>query len=477
MMKFDFNRRTKIVSTLGPATDTPEIIERLIRAGTNVVRLNLSHGSFSQHARHIKVVQKLNRSTGNYTAILIDLPGPKYRIGRLMGGEVLLKKGQIVNLTTRDMEGTSSILPINLPELPQDVRKGDTLLLADGLLVLKVVKTSGTEILCRVITGGTLETGKGLVVPGRHVSAPFITPITRAAILFAIRQKPDFLALSFVSSADDILKVKTILQENGVNIPLISKIERVEAVKNLESILEASDAIMVARGDLGVEIPMEKVPLIQKEIIRRCNHAGKPVITATEMLESMVNASRPTRAETTDVANAIFDGTDAVMLSAETAIGKYPIAAVSMMARIAREVEKKLPYERILTERGNWIKPETDELISYNACHTAYSLKAAAIVAYTQSGSTARRVSHFRPKTPVLAINPNNKICGSLVLCWGVFPVRGKKLSNISDTFDTAASLCRQLKLAKPGKLIVITGGIPFGQAGSTNMLKVEKIS
>lgn len=477
MITFDFNRRTKIVSTLGPASDSPEMIERLIRAGTDVVRLNFSHGSFAQHARHISIVRKINRLIGHKTAVLIDLPGPKYRIGRLKDGRVLLNKGEMVTLSTQDIEGSSSVLPINLPELLRDVRKGDTILLADGILVLKVEQNFGTEIKCRVVTGGVLETGKGLVVPGRHVSAPFMTPIMKAALLNAIRQKPDFLALSFVSNPDDISKVKNILREKGADILLISKIERVEAVKNLDSILKVSDAIMVARGDLGVEIPMEKVPLIQKDIIRKCNHAGKPVITATEMLESMVNNSRPTRAETTDVANAIFDGTDAVMLSAETAIGKYPLAAVSMMARIAREVEKKLPYERMLIERGQWIEPETDELISYNACHTAHSLKAAAIVAYTQSGSTARRVSRFRPKTPILAINPSNKICGRLILCWGVFPVRAKKVSNISDTFKMAASLCRELKLAKPGELIVITGGIPFGQAGSTNMLKVEKIS
>ncbi len=313
-------------------------------------------------------------------------------------------------------------------------------------------------------------------MPGRHVSAPFITAAMKQDILFAIKQRPDYLALSFVSDAEDIHKVKKLLQENGADIPVVSKIERVEAVKNLDSILAVSDAIMVARGDLGVEMPLEKVPLVQKEIIRKCNRAGKPVITATEMLESMVNSNRPTRAETTDVANAIFDGTDAVMLSAETAIGKYPLAAVAMMARIAREAEKKLPYEQMLTERGSWIEPETDELISYNACHTARRLKAAAIVAYTQSGSTARRVSRFRPQMPVVALTPSGAVYGRLVLCWGVFPIKVPMPTTVDEMFTTAANVTKDCGLVKTGDLIVITGGIPPGQAGTTNMLKVEKI-
>jgi pyruvate kinase len=342
---------------------------------------------------------------------------------------------------------------------------------------LKVVTSSGTEIKCRVMVGGLLETGKGVVIPKRHISAPFITESMQQDILFAVKQRPDYLALSFVSDAEDIDNVKALLRENNVDIPIVSKIEREEAVRNFDRILAASDAIMVARGDLGVEIPLEKVPMVQKEVIRKCNRAGKPVITATEMLESMVNSTRPTRAETTDVANAIFDGTDAVMLSAETAIGKHPVAAVTMMAKIALEAEKNLPYEQMLTERGNWIEPETDELISYNACHTARRLKAAAIVAYTQSGSTARRVSRFRPQVPILALTPSEEVYGRLILCWGVSPVKVPMPTTVDEMFSTATNVTKELGLAKTGDLIVITSGIPLGQAGNTNMLKVEKIS
>ncbi len=471
------NRRTKIICTLGPATGSPEMIERLVRAGMDIARLNLSHGTLTGHAQHMRIINRLNRHTEHNISTMIDLPGPKYRIGRIKNGSVLLKKGDSVTLTTNNIEGNNQILPINLPELPHDVRRGDTILLADGLLSLLVDTADETTVKCRVKNGGVLESNKGIVVPGRHISAPFITPTMKQDILFAAEQKPDFVALSFVGSVDDIISVKNLLRENGTDIPIISKIEREEAIKNLDDILEASDTVMVARGDLGVEIPLEKVPLLQKEIIRKCNRSSKPVITATEMLESMINSNRPTRAEATDVTNAIFDGTDAVMLSAETAIGKHPVAAVSMMARIAKEAEKMLPYEQMLNERGSWIEPVTDELISYNACLTAYRLKAVAIVAFTQSGSTARRVSRFRPQTPVLAITSTNRVSGQLRLCWGVYPAYGKPVSNISGMFETAVRLCRETKLAKPGDLIVITGGVPLGQAGTTNLLKVERIN
>ncbi len=472
-----FQRRTKLISTLGPATASPELIERLSHTGMDIARLNLSHGTLQDHAHYIQIIRKLNRRTGRNTAILLDLPGPKYRIGRLKGDRVILKNGASVTLTTREVEGDDGLLPVNLPELPHDVRRGDTVLLADGTLVLKVESSHSTEIKCRVKIGGMLETGKGLVVPSRHVSAPFITEAMRQDIQFAIKLRPDYIALSFVADATDINSVKTILCESKAEIPIVSKIEREEAIRNFDRILTASDAIMVARGDLGVEIPLERVPLIQKEIIRKCNLAGKPVITATEMLESMINSSRPTRAETTDVANAIFDGTDAVMLSAETAIGKYPVAAVTMMAKIAVAAEKKLSYERILIERGNWIEPETDELISYNACHTARRLKAAAIVAYTQSGSTAQRVSRFRPQVPILALTPNDDVFGKLSLSWGVFPYKVSVPATVSEMFLAAVKVIKKLSLAKTGDLVIITGGIPPGQAGTTNMLKVEKIT
>jgi pyruvate kinase len=453
------------------------MIEHIARAGMDIARLNLSHGTLADHARYIQTIRKLNQQTGGNVAILLDLPGPKYRIGRLKNGQVTLIKGAQVTLTTREIEGNDELLPINLPDLQHDARRGDTIVLADGAMSLKVVSSSGTEIKCRVMVGGLLETENGVVIPKRHISAPFITESTQEDILFAVKQRPDYLALSFVGDAEDINSVKLLLRKNNADIPIVSKIEREEAVRNFDRILAASDAIMVARGDLGVEIPLEKVPMVQKEVIRKCNRAGKPVITATEMLESMVNSARPTRAETTDVANAIFDGTDAVMLSAETAIGKHPVAAVTMMAKIALEAEKNLPYEQMLTERGNWIEPQTDELISYNACHTARRLKATAIVAYTQSGSTARRVSRFRPQVPILALTPSEEVRARLALSWGVFPIKVPMPTTVDKMFTTAINVAKDSGLVKTGDLIVITGGIPPGQAGTTNMLKVEQIS
>jgi pyruvate kinase len=309
-----------------------------------------------------------------------------------------------------------------------------------------------------------------------RTSGPFMTDILREHILFSVQQKPDYLALSFVSSAEDISVVESVLRENSVDIPVISKIERVQAVRDFDDILSVSDGIMVARGDLGVDIPLERVPLIQKDIIHKCNRVGKPVITATQMLESMVNAARPTRAEVTDVANAIFDGTDATMLSAETSIGKYPVQSVKTMAKIALETEKRLSYEHLIAERGGWIERETDELISYSACHTADRLRAVAIVAFTQSGSTARRVSKYRPRVPIVAITPDDVISGRLLLHWGVYPFQISAASSVDELFATAARVAEDTGLARPDDLIVITGGVPIGVAGSTNMLKVERI-
>jgi len=471
-----FERRTKIVCTIGPATGSTMVIERLIKTGMDVARLNLSHGTHREHARHIQTIRKLSQRLAIPVALLMDLPGPKYRTGRLKNGQAALKKGAHVMLTTKQVEGNDKVIPINLPTLTRDVKAGDTVLLDDGAMELKVLEGRGTEIRCKVIVGGILTEGRGLVVPGMRISGPFITDALRECILFAMEQQPDYLALSFVSNAEDITSVRAILHENNGAIPIIAKIERGEAVDKFDSILVASEGIMVARGDLGVDIPLEKVPLVQKEIIRKCNQAGKPVITATQMLESMVNAPRPTRAEVTDVANAIFDGTDAIMLSAETSIGKYPVQAVKMMTKIAREVEDKLPYEQILSERGRWLEQETDELISYSACHTAHRLGAVALVAFTQSGSTAGRVSKYRPRIPILAITPSTVEVTRLLLHWGVHPIQIATASSVDDLFTTGARLSKELGLAKPGDLIVITGGVPIGIAGSTNLLKVEKI-
>jgi pyruvate kinase len=471
-----YRRRTKIVCTIGPATGSAAVIEQLIRAGMNVARLNLSHGALSEHTRYIRTVRRVSRRLGINVSILIDLPGPKYRVGKLKDGRTLLKKGSRIILTTREVEGDSTLVSIVPSNFPYNIKAGDTVLLDDGAMRLKIISKEDTEIICRVMVGGILVSGRGLVVPGMRTSGPYMTEYLRKHIIFAIGERPEYLACSFVSSADDISSTRGVLSDNNANIPIIAKIERAQAVKNFGAILSVSDGIMVARGDLGVDMPLEKVPLVQKEIIKKCNRAGKPVITATQMLESMVNFARPTRAEATDVANAIFDGTDAMMLSGETAIGNYPVQAVTTMVKIARETESKMPYEQMMAERAEWLEYKTDELISYSACYIASTLRAKAIVAFTQSGSTASRVSKYRPEIPILALTTNDFVSGRLLLYWGVYPFQITEAASVDELFVKGAELAKDMGFAKTGDLIVITGGVPIGVIGSTNLLKVETI-
>jgi len=470
------SRRTKIVCTLGPATNKTSVMDRLIRAGMDIARLNLSHGSKAEHSKNVVAVRRLSQKLKRNVALLIDVPGPKYRLGTLENGSVILKKGAKVLLSQTQPLGNSEVLPVKLPYPITDIKKNARILLADGALELKVSGKKDAGVICRVSAGGTIRSGAGFVVIGKATSKSFIDNTIRDHILFAISQKPDYLALSYVSNVADIASVKALLAQHGANIPLIIKIERAQAIKNLDSILELSDGIMVARGDLGVELPLEMVPLVQKDIISKCNRLGIPVITATEMLESMVTSSRPTHAETTDVANAIFDGTDATMLSAETSIGSHPVKALRMMAKIASHTEKKLPYTKLLDERNNWLKKETSEVISYNACYTAHTLGAAAIVAFTKSGSTAGRVSKYRPKTPILALTTSKAAARRLVLYWGVHTVNTESLTSVDELFSLGASIAKELGLGKEGDPVVITGGIPIGVVRSTNLLKVEKI-
>lgn len=470
-------RRTKIVCTIGPASSSAAVIERLIRAGMNVARLNLSHGSHRDHARLLATVRRTARRLALPVAILMDLPGPKYRIGALQDGAVELRRSAQVILTTRPITGNTQEIPVNLPTLPQDTKVGDSVLLDDGAMQLKVLRTTPTDVVCRVVVGGTLTPGRGVVVPGMPTSGPFLTPQLRDHVNFAIEQQPDYLALSFVSTAEDVRQIKDLLHQRGADTPVISKIERGQAVANLAEVLRDSDGIMVARGDLGVDIPLEQLPVVQKEIIRQCNRLGKPVITATQMLESMVTAARPTRAEVTDVANAIFDGTDAVMLSAETSIGKYPARAVTMMAKIASTTDAHLPFEGMLLVKGTLLEPHIDDAISYDACRTAQHLGAKVIVAFTQSGSTARRVSKCRPKVPILALTADERVSRRLQLSWGVQVAHIDEPASVEELFARGAQLAKQLGLAKTNDLVVITGGIPLGVTGTTNLLKVERIA
>ncbi len=473
-----FERRTKIVCTLGPATSSSMTIKKLILAGMNVARLNLSHGSLNEHVHYIKAVRTVSQQLGVPVAILIDLPGPKYRTGIQKTETVVLKKGSEFILTTRPVEGDEREVSVNFPpEVPQEVRVGDKVLLADGAMQLRVRDTNKTDIRCTVLVGGNLTLGRGVVVPGMRHAGPFITEQLLEQIEFCIEQQPAYIAISSVRSADDVCQVRDILQKKGADIPIISKIERRQAItRSLEKIMQVSDGIMVARGDLGTDIPLEQLPLVQKELIRQCNELGKPVITATEMLESMIEAPRPTRAEVTDVANAVLDGSDAVMLSAETSMGHYPVEAVDMMARIARETERILPYEQLLRERGRGIALETSEAISFDACYTAHRLGAKAIVAFTSSGSTAIRVSKYRPKVPILAITPSDEVRKRLVLCWGVYAFQIGQPSSVDELFKVGAKLPKDIGLVQAGDLVVITGGTPIGKSGTTNLLKVERV-
>ncbi len=424
----------------------------------------------------MKTLRQVAKQVDSPLAIMQDLPGPKERTGKLKKGVVELKENANFILTIREVLGNEYQVSIGLPDLPKNVKSGDIIFLDDGAIKLRVVATSNTDVNCQVIAGGRLGEDKGINIPGVTWGTITTTEEDWDHLLFGLKHKVDFVALSFIKEANDVLKVRHFLQKRRAATALIAKIERHEALDNLDEILEVADGTMVARGDLGIEIPIERVPIAQKKIIQKCNHLGKPVIVATQMLESMVDAPRPTRAEVTDVANAIFDGADALMLSEETAVGNYPKEAVSMMAQIALEAEAALPYEEILASKGKDLQPETDDAISYAACHTAQQLGAATIIAFTSSGSTARRVAKYRPEVPVLAITSSQATQRQLSLSWGIHAFQVPEPSKIADLFAQGARVAKETGLAHSGDLVVITGGVPIGVSGSTNLLKVERV-
>jgi len=469
-------RRTKIVCTIGPSTSSASMIKELLQVGMDVARINFSHGTHKEHASYIRNLRQAAKRAGLPLAIMQDLPGPKNRTGKLKRGSIELKENADFILTTREILGDEHRISVGLPYLPSIVKPGDMIFLDDGAIELKVAATSKTEVSCQIVTGGKLGEDKGINIPGITWDAPTITEEDWNHLLFGLKHKVDFIALSFIREANDVIKVRNFLKKRKKTPVLIAKIERREALDNLDEILKVADGAMVARGDLGIEIPIQRVPIVQKEIIQKCNRLGKPVIVATQMLESMVNAPRPTRAEVTDVANAIFDGADALMLSEETAVGSYPVEAVSMMSQIALEAETALPYEEILTNKGKDLQPQTDDAISYAACHTAHQLGAAAIIAFTSTGSTARRVAKYRPKVPILAITPSQVTQRQLSLSWGVRAFQIPEPSKIAMLFARGARVAKRTGLAQNGDLVVITGGVPIGVSGSTNLLKVEKV-
>jgi len=454
------------------------MLDALIGAGVNVFRLNFSHGDQAGKVPIIHLIRALSRRHKRAIAILGDLQGPKIRTGQMKGGTLELVPGAEVTITTRNILGEGDLIPTIYQGLPNDVVPGDRILLDDGLMDLVVLAISGQDVRCRVVTGGILKDRKGINLPGAKVSAPALTEKDREDLDFCIAQELDYVALSFVRQASDVLELKGILAQRESFIKVISKIEKPEAVASFDAILDASDGIMVARGDLGVEISPEKVPVIQKRIIRKCNEAGKPVITATQMLESMVHNPRPTRAETSDVANAILDGTDAIMLSAETASGSYPVAAVSMMVQVARDVEgdpqlRAQVFNPVPETRG---VPRLSEVIGQAACRVAEEIGAHAILAFTQTGRTAALVSKYRPSLPILAVTPSQQVRRRLALYAGVQAIRVDIEGDTEAQIRSVEEAVMATGLLSKGDAVVITMGSPLSETGTTNLLKVHRL-
>ena len=468
-------RKTKIVCTLGPATDDENVLRQLMLEGMSVARMNFSHGSHEEQKKRLDMVKKLRKELGLPVAALLDTKGPEIRIGDIEGGKVELKKGQTFVLTTEDIVGNAEIVSITYKQLYKDVKPGDFILIDDGLIGMEVQKIDGEEIVCQVKNGGFISNHKGVNVPGVELKMPFVSQKDYEDIVFAAEQDYDFIAASFTRTADDILEIRKILEEKGGQyIHIIAKIENMQGVENCEEILRVADGIMIARGDMGVEIPLEEVPVIQKKLIRMALKASKPVITATQMLDSMIKNPRPTRAETSDVANAIYQGTGAIMLSGETAAGAYPIEAVRTMARIAERTEKDIDYSREFKPRRLAERPDVTNAISHATCTTAMDLNAAAIVAVTKSGRTVGRIAKYRPSCPIIGCATHSRVCRQLSLMWGVIPVEMQEEETADDLFDHAVKLSEDKKLISRGDLVVITAGVPLGLSGTTNMLKVQ---
>ncbi len=471
-------RKTKIVCTIGPSTMTKQMLESLVRSGMNVARLNMSHGVHEEKATVIEDLREIRERLGVPLAIMIDVEGPKIRTGELKKEQIELKKGSKLILTTKDIVGDEQLISIDYKNLPKDVKSGDKILMNDGLIALEVISTTNDEIKTKVLNSGVITHHRGVNVPGVELGIPPFTEKDVRDLKFAAEMKPDYIAQSFVRKAEDVLETRKILKENGMShARIISKIETKQALENLSEILNVSNGAMVARGDLGVEIEPEELPVAQKRIIRECNARAIPVITATQMLESMVNNPRPTRAEITDVANAVFDGTDAVMLSEETAMGKYPIEAVEFMDKITKKAEEYLET----SEKTRLLKPvkcnEISDAISLSAWQLSVDLESDVIVASTSSGLTARHISHFRPSATILSPTPTESTYHALALVWGVLPVVIDKVQSTDKMVEQSTEKLVALGLAKPGDRFVLTAGIPWGISGTTNMIKVQEIT
>ena len=466
-------KRTKIVCTIGPATESAEMIRKLAEAGMNVARLNFSHGTKEDHLRRIKCIRDVERELDIPIAVLQDLPGTKLRTGP-MEGTVSLSQGQRFVFTTRDVPGSGEETNLPYPELVKQATPGGQVFVDDGQLEFRIKSATPTDIITQVVIGGTLGAHKGVNMPGTKISLPSVTDADIEDIKFGLVNDVDWAAASFIRSARDLDSIRKIINDSGKPVRLIAKIEKNEAVEDIDAIIEAADGIMVARGDLGVEMPLEKVPAVQKTIIRKCNDAGKPVITATQMLDSMIRNRRPTRAEVTDVANAIFDGTDAVMLSGETAIGQFPVDAVTMMSKIAVETESSLDFRRLWEERASTTAKNVTDAIAEATVELALDIGAAAIVTPTSSGATARAVSKYRPAAPVIGAATAPIVYRQLALSWGVYSVLVAPSRNTDDMIEEAVDGAIRAGLVKAGDTVVLTAGVPAGVPGRTNLIKVH---
>lgn len=468
-------RKTKIICTIGPSSEEESVFRQLILEGMDVARFNFSHGSYEEHTRKLNTLKKIRQELDIPVAALLDTKGPEIRLRNFKNEKVHLKKGQMFTLTNRDIEGDEHGVSISYKDLIHDVKEGSCILIDDGLVEMNVEHITETDIVCRVINEGQISNHKGVNVPGVHLTMPYISEKDYDDIIFGIENGFDFIAASFTRSAEDILEIRKIFQERHCNtINIIAKIENMEGVQNIDEIIRVSDGIMVARGDMGVEIPLEDVPVIQKQIIKKVLEAGKQVITATQMLDSMMKNPRPTRAEATDVANAIYDGTSAIMLSGETAAGLYPVEAVKTMVRIAERTEADIDYVGRFRNRCIGQKPDVTNAISHATCTTAMDLNASAIITVTKSGRTARMISKFRPDCVIVGGSTEEHVCRQLNLSWGVVPLKIQEQKTADELFEHAVDRAMEQGIVKQGDLTVITAGVPLGISGTTNIVKVH---
>lgn len=469
--------KTKIICTLGPATDQPGILDALVQEGMSVARFNFSHGTYEEHEKRLQALREARTKYQKPIAALLDTKGPEIRVKSFANGKAELKPDQLFRLCYHDVEGNDEQVTITCKDLYKDVCAGKRILLDDGLIEMQVEAIEKKDIICRVINGGLVSNNKGVNVPDVHLSLPYVSEKDRQDILFGIQKDFDFVAASFVRRADDVLQIRKILDENGgKNIEIISKIENREGVDNIDEIIAASQGIMIARGDMGVEIASEEVPVIQKMIIKKVYEAGKKVITATQMLDSMMKNPRPTRAETTDVANAIYDGTSAIMLSGETAAGRYPVESLQTMVRIATRTEQDIDYRKRFFGYDHKASTNVTDAICHATCTTAHDLNASAILTVTKTGTSARMISRYRPGCQIIGCTMDEKVGRQLNLSWGVRPLLIMEENDVIELFNHSVNNARDYGFLKPGELVVITSGVPLGMAGTTNMIKVQTV-